>query len=707
MADGSYSAPLSPTRSSADGPMDEDAIAEDHDGEDERAESEPLEAGSAKEKSGKKRTWGSMKDRLKGVTTKVTRRTKRKGSGGGEKSRGQSKDSDSDDPVLSSPTKSVNHTSYSKGKGKNNSPVSETSSTPSIPRLEDKSSPSREGKTFQVVGLDLNPSMVVGVVLLGVAIFRVTSGFSAGSSGVDTSGTSSAATTPIYMFGGMAVLVVVVLLGTWFKGKPQNNINYSKNGRHQGTAMDEAESAEPGRAERSADQARKRSPEDVDQEDKLLQDAQEQVKELFPHRHMQSAAFTVFYDLLHAPWQDPDPESLQRLRELERKEWGTNYRSKHKAAFESMREVAVQLFADYLQVQDRGAYLSGELLRVEVMSDHAAIRISAFPGENLDVNADMSREKANRQRGLQTIRQLPDEWSQLFPDQEMPPIDIVACRPPADFDVRQFQFLRECAKAPRQLDMRARKRYQGFKEKWLSCKSRGLPLSGVRRLADGVRDDTRAYMIHDLFELTEPTRIVIDYLPHRHRQAEALGWANTSTPTQLRRASCFSDVAKACAAYTQNNRLDILDLGPCMPMEHRSSEASRTGDMSFAFSKTRVGILRIALDDCPDSTQGDGVSEVECLAATLCDRTKGMLPMFTGDTPAWLVPHVGSDKQKTDFKDTVEGLLFARSTKSFRVKQLLALMSRACSTTEASASSNRLWSDAEIRELESLLDSTG
>lgn len=143
-------------------------------------------------------------------------------------------------------------------------------------------------------------------------------------------------------------------------------------------------------------------------------------------------------------------------------------------------------------------------------------------------------------------------------------------------------------------------------------------------------------------------------------------------------------------------------------MGQRSSESSHTGNITFAFSKTRVGILRIALDECTDFRHCDGVSEVECLAATMCDRTTGMLSMFTEKHPAWLVLHVGNAKQRLDFKDTVEGFLFACSTKTknFRVKQLLALMSRVCTTTEASASSSRIWSDAEIREMDLSLDSS-
>lgn len=703
MADGSQSPPLSPPPSSVE-PMDQ-ALSENDLNEDEREEAEPRESGFAKGKSAKTRAWGSMKDRMKELKTHVAGKTKRK-DGGEKESHMLSKDHDSDDSSTSSPTKGSKHAFSSKGKARDHSAEAEKPPPPpSIPRLEDESAPSRKGKTFQVGGLVVNPSMVIGLVLLGVAVFRGTSGLSASAFGLDTSGTSSGATTSSYIFGGMAVLIVVALLGTWYTGKPMKDIIYDKSVRLQSTET--GDSADRGRAGRSADQARKQSTEDIDQEDMLLRDAQEQVKELFPHQKMQSAALTVFYDLMHAPWQDPDPESLQLLRELGRKVWEKPHRPKYKAALEDLREVAVQLFADYLRVPDRGAYLSGELLRIEVMSDHSAIRISAFPGENLDVNADMPREKANWKRGLQTIRQLSDEWSQLFPNQKMPPIEIVACRPPADFGVRQFQFLRECAKAPRQVDTVARKQYQGVKKQWSSCNSRGLPLSGIGRLADGTRDDTRAYMIHDLFELTQPTRIVIDYLPHRHRQAEALGWADTLTNTRLLRASCFSDVAKACAGYTQNNRLDILDLGPCLPMEQDDSDASHAGDIYFAFTKIQVGILRVALNESRDFRQDDGLTEIECFAATLCDRAKGMLPMFTGDTPAWLVLHVGSNKQKTDFKDTVEGLLFGRSIKSFRAKQLLALMSRACSTTEASASSSRLWSDAEIRELENLLGATG
>lgn len=689
----------------------DDANVKDGNDEDEIADAEQPGSGSAKGKSTKPRAVKSMKARLKGVKEKVTGKKKEKRSRRGEEVEIRDLPSDEED-AASEPSSPIDHNKRvsRKGKGKDDTHDSEILPSPSLPSSKTAAPPSRKGRTFQVGGVSVDPSMAVGVILLGVAIFRGISGSSASPSNASTSGTDTdpvAATstiTSIYMFGGIAVLGGVVLFGLWSQGNFQKSKNHDQND-HQGTAMGQAEAAKSSRDRGSPEKAGAQNSEDVEQEDKLLQDAQEQVKALFPQRNMQSAAFAVFYDLVHAPWQDPDPESLQRLRTLARKEWGKEHKPKFKESVASLREVAVQLFADYLRVHDRGAYLSGELLRVEVASGHEAIRISAFPGENVDAGSDMSREKANWKRGLQTIRQLPDEWSQMFPGQDMPPIEIVACRPPADFDARQFQFLRECAKAPRQVDRQARKRYQEVKKQWLSCKVRGLPLSGIRRLVDGVKDDTRAYMLHDLFELTQPTRIVIDYLPHRHRQAEALGWKETST-SALRRASCFGDVAKACAAYTQSNRLDILDLGPCLPMKQRSSEPTQAGDMSFAFSKTRVGILRIALDECTDSEQDDGVSEVECLAATMCDRATGILPMFTGDTPAWLVLHVGNAKQRGDFKDTVEGLLFARSTKSFRVKQLLAFMSRVCTTTEASTSSSRIWTDAEIREIELSLDSS-
>lgn len=700
--------PSPPTSPPDDKVPDRVANADDGFESDGRAEREPTGSGeSAQPPRPSKRTFASLRTRLARIETKV-RGDRKQRSSGSERESQTSRTPDGQDREGSSPSSTENprptsshrSTVVSRLQDPGRTDHSQRSTTMTDPRGPLQNDPlPRNDRVLRIAGLELDPFLVIGVAMLGMSMFRITSRSLSSASPV-ASGPSS-----LYIAAAIACLVIVVLLGLWAQGKGRKNTRNGEGDQDILAGSDHRHSGSPVNSEVTASADKHKKPsEDVDQEDTALQHAQEQIKQLFPHRHMHSAVFSVFYDLMHAPWQEPDPEALQRLRRQFRKEWGKEYKPEYETSLESLRDIAVQLFADYLRVQDRGAYLTGELLRIEIMSHHKAIQISAFPGENPDVNVDISRERANWERALQTIRQLPGKWSELFPDQSMPPIEIVACRPPADFDSRSFQFLRDCARAPRQMDSAARKRYKRVKGHWWSCKSRGLPLSGIEKLLHGVRDDTRDGMMLALFELTKPSRITVDYLPHRHRQAEALGWAGKLPSTRLRRASCFSDVAKACATYTKNNRLDILDLGPCLPMVQGTFNGSRATDIQFAFAKTRVGTLQIALDECPDSVEADEVTEAQCLAATLCDPTKHMLPMFTGDSPAWLVLHFGSGKQKTDFKDTVESFLMVRSTSS-RIKQLLALMTRTCSTTEASANSSRIWSDGEIKALGLALES--
>lgn len=397
------------------GGRDGDANVErDRDG-DESGHADRHEFRSAKCKSEKTRTSRSMKDRLKRVKEKVTGMKKKSQVRAGEEESSCEMSAEQDDAFSepSSATGSDKPVSLRKGKSKTYSPDLGTTLIPSIPRSSGMSAPSLKSKAVKVGGVAVDPSMVVGVVLLGVAIFRGASASPAGGSGVIASSTDTdpTAITSIYIWSGVTVLIFVVFLGVWFKIDPQKISNRDRKG-YQGAAIGTAGSSEPNRA---ADKANKASLEEVEQEDDLLRGAQEQVKELFPQRNMQSAAFIVFYDLMHAPWQDPDPESLQRLRMLARKEWGKDYKSKFKTAVESLREVAIQLFADYLRVHDRGAYLSGELLRVEVASGREAIRISPFQARTSTPTLTyLARRRIGRRHSRRSVN-CPTSGRRCFP----------------------------------------------------------------------------------------------------------------------------------------------------------------------------------------------------------------------------------------------------------------------------------------------------
>jgi hypothetical protein len=445
--------------------------------------------------------------------------------------------------------------------------------------------------------------------------------------------------------------------------------------------------------------------ESLDAEDVLLRNAQEEIRGIFPDHDLQITVFPLFLDLVQAPWQDLDPGLWRKLRREAKKHWGTDHKDRLMTAVDSLRAIAVQLFTDYLKVEDRGAYLTGELLRVEMMSNPDGIRISVFLGD--DVN-DTWQAKANWERGLRTLRDLPDKWSDMFPNQTMPPVEIVACRPPAEFDSTRFQFLRDCTNARGRVDKKSLDRYEGVKQQWSVCKTRGTPLSGLRKIigAEGHEQDR---MLLDLFELTKPPRITVDYLPHRHRQADILGWSRNKTASHLVRASCFEHVARACAAYTKENDLDILDLGPCLPMDRNTAKTDGISSpiiLRFAFYKTRVNILRISLDEGIGSTDAKGRSQVACLAATLCQPEKRLISMFTGNQPPWLVVHVRTAGQKAEFRDVLEGCLLGRHRSGKNVTSVLALMSRVCCTSDTATSSTRIWSDAEIGLLKTAVESS-
>lgn len=434
----------------------------------------------------------------------------------------------------------------------------------------------------------------------------------------------------------------------------------------------------------------------LDGEDVLLSKAQEKIRRLFPDQDLQITMFPLFLDLVQAPWQELEPELWRGLRREAKRHWGAGHKDRLESAVIFLREIAVQLFTDYLKVEDRGAYLTGELLRIEMMSNPDAIRISLFLGD--DVN-ETRQVKANWERSLRTIKDLPDKWSDIFPNQTMPPVEIVACRPPADFDSAHFQFLRDCTNARGRVSKKSLDRLESVKQQWSVCKTRGTPLSGLRNHIGAAGGDERDQMLLDLFKLTKPPRITVDYLPHRHRQADILGWSRGKTASRILRTSCFQHVARACAAYTKEHDLDILDLGPCLSMDRKFAKADGEPSSSgshFAFSKTRVNILRISLDESIGSADVNGRTEVACLAEALCHPKKRLLTMFTADQPPWLVVHVRAAAQKTEFRDVLEGCLFAHCGSDKRVPQMLALMSRVCCTSDSTTSSTRIWSDAEI-----------
>lgn len=466
----------------------------------------------------------------------------------------------------------------------------------------------------------------------------------------------------------------------------------------------------PGDKDRSAERsgtfipAEQKSTSDLNAEDLLLKEAQQRVRSTFPEYSLQVVTMRVFLALVHTPWQEPDSVTMRRLREEAKKRWGRDYKHHLQTVMNTLRDIAVGLLADYLKMEDRGAYLAGELLRIEMMSEPKAIRISVFLGEKSDGSVS-SRLEADWYKGLRTVEQLPAKWPEMFPDETMPPVEIVACRPPADFDITQFRFLRGATQSSLQTSRRSRKRYTSVKQQWMTAKSWGMPLLGIRNVGGRSASSSEDRMLLALFKLTSPPRITVDYLPHRHRQADILGWSQSGASSRLMRASCFTHVARACAVYTKDRVLDILDLGPCVPVIQSVSAGNDSvfGSVHFAFAKTHVAILRISLEGINGSkelSEGAGAAtDAERLAITLCQQEKRFTPMLTGPHLSWLILHVRATQQKSEFRNVLEGCLFAENTSRRKAEDILTLMSRTCTTSDNSVGSTRIWSDAEIEEL--------
>ncbi|GHJ84957.1 hypothetical protein NliqN6_1359 [Naganishia liquefaciens] len=115
---------------------------------------------------------------------------------------------------------------------------------------------------------------------------------------------------------------------------------------------------------------------------------------------------------------------MRDFRLAAKKKWKVNHESSLQTVMETLRQMAIKLFADYIKKQDWGAYLAGDLLRIEMLSNPDAIKVSVFLGDDGPVTLT---ERDNWERGLHTIRQLSAKWREMFPDETMPPIEVVTC----------------------------------------------------------------------------------------------------------------------------------------------------------------------------------------------------------------------------------------------------------------------------------------
>ncbi|KAJ9117649.1 hypothetical protein QFC22_004500 [Naganishia vaughanmartiniae] len=599
-----------------------------------------------------------------------------------------------DDPPASSNSAKPPTTTKSPAEDPLRASDKSSGASPPPPISKPTGSPAITGLKMWIANLS---SQRLGVgIALAVAIVCV---LSSGSGGPSGSGLTRLA-------GGGIFLVALAAIGLWAwyqnssKGKERerNSVEGStdsvdgRNKERDGDGGDDPSDSEDegndgnGKGDRKGKHSRNLSNGRTDSHDRdrdmsekchmLHQQAEDRARELFPEvpRHLVLNALDVY---AKAPWTKTTTEvrtenSKDRtrtrtktedgIRELEKavKEvWKENPHgksfSKHFEQLDhQLREEARELFAGLLSCN--GAYLSGDLFRVELMLEvPIAIRVTTFPGERLiarpgenkkdGVKQSYHKEKENWYKGLETLSMMKKRWDKLpLPDvPEMPPVEIVCVRPPADFTPNEFERIRRL-----EVDSSAyRKEKRAF----------GRACSAQRNAGDFAQGPRREWIL-DLLLTTRPDCVQIDFLPHRRHQAEILAWNDLSSTSTFRHIGRFVDVIGALSDYTSKHELGMLDVGPCLPLTKDGVRTSASLLEKFAgkfsFKTARVKILRVGLED-PSVLRPD-FSEANEVAMTLCDLEVEALDMFQplseGAIPSFLLETVNMEQVET-YKKTV------------------------------------------------------
>lgn len=447
---------------------------------------------------------------------------------------------------------------------------------------------------------------------------------------------------------------------------------------------------------------------------RLWKNAEDHAYEFFPdiNHHL---VRKVLNDYTQAPWTEPT-DSIKELERADIEVWkteekrpgGDDFSKRFDSRLVKLRKEARKLFAGLMSCS--GAYLSGDQMRVELMSNASkvAIRLTAFPGERLSarpgtndrdaITHAFDREKLNFHKGLNTLSLMKEGWSDLpIPHlSEMPPIEIVCIRPPADFTPNEFDEISglKIGTVPYN---KKRRRF-------------GRTCSAERTIGEYAQGYRQNWIVLLLKE-TQPERISIDFLPHRRFQAEQLDWNDLSSTSTRRHIHRFDDVIDAVEHYTKTHELRVLDIGPCIPLDKNGIRTQESVLEKFAgkFSFRRVKdveILRIGLDD-PSIWRDGFFNEAAEVAKTLCTPGVGVLDLFQprpeGQASKFLLEAV-NNAQVESFKKCIDFHFSHRLDQKLDMAgKLVNFCWRADYLLPDQHFPENMWADAECRRLEGQL----
>ncbi|KAJ9115541.1 hypothetical protein QFC24_006951 [Naganishia onofrii] len=434
----------------------------------------------------------------------------------------------------------------------------------------------------------------------------------------------------------------------------------------------------------------------------LHKQAEDRALKLFPDVP-RNLVLDALDDYTRAPWTEAEPRSIKELKKADKDVWkkknphAEKSYSRHFGPLQDeLRKEAKKLFAGLLRCN--GAYLSGDQFRVELMFEAPiAIRVTAFPGERLTVKPSVEKEQERWYKGLDTLISMKKCWDDLrVPDlPNMPPIETICIRPPADFTLNKFE--RICG-----LRVGTRAYHQELKEFVQAC-------SVERHIGEFATGHRRAWIL-DLFLKTRPSCIQIDFLPHRRYQAVDLDWNVLSSTSTSRHIDRFGDVIRAVEDYTRKNSLEMLDVGPCLPLNKSGIQSTESllkkVAGQFSFAQVKVRILRLGLED--PSIMGPGkFSEANDVAKTLCNPEVDALDLFQPrpDTAAksFLLDTVNEEQAKT-FKKHVASEFERRIVDNVDMAQkLLHFMRLAHHSVRNQRPCPHTWTEQEYKRLEERL----
>lgn len=434
----------------------------------------------------------------------------------------------------------------------------------------------------------------------------------------------------------------------------------------------------------------------------LHKQAEDRALKLFPDVP-RNLVLDALDDYTRAPWTEAEPRSIKELKKADKDVWKKKNPHAEKSysryfgpLHNELRKEAKNLFAGLLRCN--GAYLSGDQFRVELMFEEPiAIRVTAFPGERLTVKPSFEKEQELWYQGLDTLISMKKCWDDLrVPDlPNMPPIETTCIRPPADFTLNEFDRicgLREGSRA-------YNRELKGFVQ---AC-------SVERHIGEFATGHRRAWIL-DLFIKTRPSCIQIDFLPHRRYQAVDLDWNVLSSTSTSRHIDRFGDVIRAIEDYTRKNSLEMLDVGPCLPLNKSGIQSTESllkkVAGQFSFTQVKVRILRLGLED-PSITGQGKFSEANDVAKTLCNPEVDALDLFQPRpetaVKSFLLDTVNEEQAET-FKMHVASEFERRIVDNVDVAQkLLHFMRLAHHSVRNQRPCPHTWSEQEYKRLEERL----